>query len=188
MLAVRCAALSVLLGGVVAAMGGCAAKPAEPLKPVAWSQEKIDTETKAVYDDLKSMHRAFTTGDTATTLAMVPDKLIEALGGADEARQTMRKAFDDMSSAGIVMGAWVPGKPQFFESANYEFAIVPTTTTMSVQGKSADSSTVQVGSRKKGTSRWLYVDAARMRQAKQNVIDEFPDDHPLPKATVELKP
>lgn len=162
------------------APGTAAAK--RTVAPVAWSDEKVAAETKRVQTDIVKLINCFNTGDVETMFSLLPPKAIEAMGGLETGKATVKKVMAKFKEEGIEFQETVAGTPKFLAGPNYEYVVLATKSKLNhkAKGASADSYTMQIGMRKRGETNWRYLDGSRMRRMKQDFIPEFPLDYELP--------
>jgi hypothetical protein len=141
------------------------------------------SEMERVQDDVRSIQTAVYDGNVEVVIGYTHPKIIELLGGQENAKVEFSALLSKLQSGGMKLESFAfPTPPTFMKSDASEFVIVPTLSVISTNAARVESLNYQVGNRKIGASNWTYIEGSRLN--KQNVKDflpDFPADYEFPK-------
>lgn len=155
------------------AVVGCAKKHMQPL-PVGLAER--------VQGDVESMVRALYSGDVATVVDYTHPILLEGLGGREQARAAVQAWVSPMLKKGIrLVSLTFPRPPEFVETDQAVFAIVPTLSVMELGGQRVESRNYQFGVLDGDHMRWRYAEGSRIKSENvHSLFPSFPKGHRFP--------
>ena len=99
------------------------------------------TKIELVQSNVTEINQSFYVNkNTKTVIKYTLPKIIEVMGGEEQASKTITQILKKMESTGMKLKFMkFPKEPTFFKTKNYEYVIVPTLTHITAQGKVAES-------------------------------------------------
>ena len=141
-------------------------------------------EKDRVQADIRSILNAGYSGDLDTILRFTNPKLVEMMGGKDQAKVVLAAPLAQIQSAGISIESLnFPQDPTFFETRANQYVIVHTLMVANLgNGQRAESVGYQLGVRPLGTTEWTYVDGKGLTKANAvtTILPDFPRGQSLP--------
>jgi len=180
-------------------IGDSAAEPAKDLPTAAPSdvdEETADSpkdtaaEIEAVQADARRLQDAFRDGDNAAFIELTHPKVVEEMGGPEEAKAAIDEATEQMHSAGMTIESMTfPEDPTFFSSETQDFVFVPTLTTFAFNGKQIESLNFLLGARPRPASKWTYIDGSQVDNPNfESWFPDFPPGRTFPKTYKKMSP
>jgi hypothetical protein len=125
-----------------------------------------------VQTQVASLLRALYRGDIETFLAYSHPKVIESLGGSENARVGVSELFGRIRASGVELDAIEFPEPlRFIKGPSTQFVIVPTLIRVSAMAAvRVESRSFQVGLLEPGTSTWKYVEGSRLTPFNMEVL------------------
>ena len=145
--------------------------------------ELLATEKDRVQADVRSIYNALYSGDVDTVLRFTYPKLLENMGGAAKAKETLATVLSKIQATGISIDSMTfPQDPTFIETNANHYAIIPTLLVAKTSdGQRVESLNFQMGVRPVGTTEWTYVDGTQITQANvRTLFPDFPTGQVLP--------
>ncbi|MGD9126473.1 MAG: hypothetical protein PVH19_03760 [Planctomycetia bacterium] len=166
----------LLASFLVLMMLGCGTETS-PSDPEPVSHVGSEEEVKLVQEDVRKMSQAVYDADIPTILDYTHPTIIEKMGGRSQVESALKGMLSQVQSIGMKLESMTfPAAPDFLETEERRFVIVPTKSIVSANGQQLESLNYQFGIQEKGTTAWKYIEGSRINQ--QNVRSLFPDFPP----------
>ncbi|HEY1786424.1 MAG TPA: hypothetical protein VGG30_12770 [Pirellulales bacterium] len=162
-----------------------------PIEEAAVEPPKdASVEIELVQADARKLQNAFLDGDSATFIEFTYPKLIEEMGGAEQAKTEVDDAMAKLQSAGMAIESMTfPEPPTFFSSATQDFVFVPTLATFVVKGQRIESLNFLLGVKPRHASKWTYIDGSQVNDENtKNWLPDFPPGQTHPKTYKKVSP
>ena len=136
-----------------------------------------------VQRDVETLLTALYAGDADTLLRFTHPLILERLGGLERAKPALAEIARQLQTKKLrVESLSFPSPPDLLDAKGRRFAIVPTLTVITAEGKRRESLNYQIGVLDAGASSWKYVagssyDATNVR----SLFPDFPADYQFPK-------
>ena len=176
--------LVVVLGVILGASKLVGKFNADRQAKAARQAELLVAEKDRVQADIRSILNAGYSGDLDTILRFTNPKLVEMMGGKDQAKVQLAAPLEQIRSAGMTLESLdFPQDPTFFETRANQYVIVHTLMVANLgNGQRAESVGYQLGVRPLGTTEWTYVDGKGLTKANAvtTILPDFPRGQSLP--------
>lgn len=136
-----------------------------------------------VQSDVKRILRATYDADAETVFGYAHPKVIELMGGADNARALLISTLARMQHVGMKLESLeFPNPPRFIRGRYSTIVFIPTLVRVSGgSGRRAESRNFQAGVLEDGASQWTYVEGSRLNASNIQVFfPDIPQDIELP--------
>lgn len=146
----------------------------------------IQAQDQKAAGELKvSVHKmldATINGDYDTLVSMTHPKAIEAMGGADKAKQLLKLSLDSLKASGFVTKLEGVGTPTVVNSNSNSFAVVPYTVIITGAGKKITSKTAVVGFSSDAGRTWKFLNVTEQgEKGMRELMPDLPQDLKFPK-------
>lgn len=135
-----------------------------------------------VRSDVRALSNAVFAADIDTVLRYTHPSILEAMGGEDAARAALGPALESFRSGGMTLESLeFPEEPTFVAGKDNDYALVPTRSIFSSDGRKILSTNFQFGIRPKGGDAWTYVEGSRVSpELLTALFPDFPKDTAMP--------
>lgn len=140
--------------------------------------------TASVQKDVEWLLRATYDGDAEALLRHTHPKVIELLGGVENARPVLEASLAVVQKLDMkLLSLTFPEPPRFFKGDSSLVVFVPTLIRLSARdGRTFESLNFQAGSLEKGESGWKYVEGSRLHPSNIAIFfPELPPNTEMPK-------
>ncbi len=135
--------------------------------------------------DLRTLKDATVAGDVATVIRYMHPKLIEMAGGEQAYAKVFDDTFSGMQEAKVTISISFPADPQFVQTKERLYAIVPQKVVMTVPAGGIETTSFQLGVLENGNTEWKYLDVSKFdRQMLKELFPDFPEDYTFPEVTM----
>jgi hypothetical protein len=142
-------------------------------------EEKVAGELKV---SVHKMLDATINGDYDTLVGMTHPKAIEAMGGADKAKQLLKLSLDSLKASGFVTKLQEVGTPTVLLTNTSSFAVVPYTVIITGAGKKITSKTAVVGFSSDAGKTWKFLNVTEKgEEGMRQLMPDLPQDLKFPK-------
>lgn len=141
-------------------------------------------EVELIHTEVRQRETALFAGDYEAHLESAHPVLFAIGGGRASVAQKLKSGRSEFSGM-ILKRITFPLPPKFMRGVHNEFAIVPVTSIVSINGDLVEASAFQLGVRRIGNSEWKYLDGSRMdKGGLAQLFPDFPSESELPETAM----
>lgn len=162
----------MLMAFVAGCIGAGDARAVDAANHIATVQKDVERIVRATYD-----------ADAETVVGYAHPKVIELMGGTDNARVLLVTTLARMQHVGMKLESLeFPNPPRFIRGRSSTIVLVPTLVKVSGgSGRKAESRNFQAGVLEDGASQWTYVEGSKLNASNIQVFfPDVPQDIELP--------
>ena len=162
-----------------------------PAAPPALSQQRGAPQSERaveVQNQVRRLVNAVYTADVETAMSFTHPEIVAMTGGDAAARTALGETFLQIEEAGLQLERiYFPSDPVFLDGEVNEYVVAPTAYFVKSGERTMHSISYQLGSRPKGTEKWVFVEGSRVTpELMDQVFPDFPSDFELPQVRREM--